>query len=129
MKKKILIIDDENLITTTINRLLLRQGYYTEIANSGNNAIEKTGFTDFDLFITDIRMAEIDGIETIKIIKEQIKLKKMPDIPVLFITAFAENETYKKAREFGKVIFKPFDLNEFLQTVAQTLNPNQLSLS
>jgi CheY-like chemotaxis protein len=62
MAKNILIIDDEELITKTLLKLLKNTGYAPTIAKSGAEAVEKVKQTDFDLIISDIRMPGMDGI-------------------------------------------------------------------
>lgn len=122
MAKRILVIDDEGIITKTVSNLLRREGYITEVAESGSEAIKKVKNIDFDLIIADIRMPQMSGLETIKHIKKYIKDKVKSDIPIIFITGYADSDAHIKAKKFGEVIFKPFDMKEFLATVAKTLS-------
>ena len=122
MAKKILVIDDEGMITKTIGNLLKREGYIIDISESGQEAIEKTKNTTFDLIIADIRMPQMDGLETISNIKKYLKENKKPDIPTIFITGYADSDAHIKAEKFGKVIFKPFDMKEFLTEVTKSLS-------
>lgn len=121
MAKKILVIDDEGMITKTVGNLLRREGYGVEVCNSGLQAQEKTQNKDFDLIVADIRMPSMDGLETIKNIKHNLKTRNKPDIPIIFITGYADSDAHIKAEKFGKVIFKPFDMKEFLAEVAKFL--------
>jgi len=121
MTKKILVIDDERIITKTVGNLLEREGYVVEVAGSGLEAIKKVKNTDFDLIVVDIRMPQMNGLETIVGIKKYLKEEKKPDIPAIFITGYADSEAPLKAEKFGKVIFKPFDMKEFLEEVAKSL--------
>lgn len=121
MAKKILVVDDEGIITKTVSNLLKREGYVTETAESGLKAIEKVKNTDFDLIIADIRMPQMNGLEAIKHIKKYTKDKAKPDIPVIIITGYADSDARIKAKKFGEVIFKPFDMKEFLSVVAKAL--------
>lgn len=122
MKKRILVIDDEGIIIKTVGNLLTREGYEIQTCQNGTQAIDSVKNNDFDLIVTDIRMPDIDGLETIKTIKKYLKDQKKPDIPVIFITGFADSDAHVKAEKIGKVIFKPFDMKEFLKIVAQKLN-------
>lgn len=121
MAKNILVIDDEGIITKTVNNLLAREGYTTEVSENGLKAIEKVKSTDFDLIIADIKMPQMDGLETISHIKKYLKDKNKPDIPIIFITGYADSDAHIKAEKFGKVIFKPFDMKEFLAVIANFL--------
>ncbi|MCM8792661.1 MAG: response regulator [Candidatus Omnitrophica bacterium] len=122
MAKKILVVDDEEIITKTISNLLKREGYVTEVAETGLQAIEKVKKANFDLIVVDIRMPNMNGLEFIHYIKKYLKSNKKPDIPVIFITGYADSDGHIKAEKFGKVIFKPFDMKEFLAEVARSLS-------
>jgi CheY-like chemotaxis protein len=121
MGKKILVIDDEGIIIKTVGSLLQREGYDTETCQSGLRALELVKSNHFDLIIADIRMPEMDGLETIGNIKKHLKSQKKPDIPVIFITGYADSDAHLKAEKIGEVIFKPFDMKEFLAKVAAIL--------
>ncbi len=123
MKGKILVIDDEELVIKTIERLLSKEGYDVISVRNGQEAIRKVGEMDFDLLITDIRMPGMNGIETIRQIRNQLKIKGKPQIPEICITGFANNELNRQARELGVVgyIYKPFDLGDFLFCVKKNL--------
>lgn len=121
MKKHILVIDDENLVTDSIKRLLKKHGYNVTIANSGKDAIEivKMKESGFDLIIADIRMPEMDGIETIRKIRE---ITKNP-VPEIFITGYASEESFKEAQDLkvADYIYKPFDVHNFMEVVRRNL--------
>jgi CheY-like chemotaxis protein len=121
MEKNILVVDDEGLITKTVGNLLKREGYTVEVAEDGLQAQEKVKKADFNLIIADIRMPEMDGLETVIRIKKFLKENKKPDIPVIFITGYADSDSHIKAGKIGKVIFKPFDIKEFLSEVTRSL--------
>lgn len=121
MKKNILVIDDDGMIVKTIGSLLKREGYVVDISETGQQAIEKIRTVDFNLIITDIRMSQMDGIETISCIRKILKDEKKQDIPIIFITGYADSNAHIKAEKFGKVIFKPFDMRAFLEEVANSL--------
>lgn len=122
MPKSILIVDDEGMIIKTIGNLLKREGYSIEVSETGQGAAEKAKNMPFDLIIADIRMPQMDGLEVISTIKKYFKENKKPDIPVIFITGYADSDAHIKAKKFGKVIFKPFDMKEFLGEVKKSLS-------
>lgn len=119
MTKSILVVDDDFEVLSSLERLFRQQGYEVFSASSGKSALELIEKKDFDLVIIDIRMPELDGIQTTKRIKEIRKNKAKSDIPVLFITGYADIEPIERAKELGDVILKPFDLEEFLSKVRQ----------
>ena len=67
-------------------------------------------------------MPDIDGVETIENIKEITRSKERADIPVVFITGYADIEPIEKAKQLGEVVIKPFDLLDFLNRVKEQVN-------
>jgi DNA-binding NtrC family response regulator len=123
MAKKILIIDDEELITKSLLRLLSKEGYDVIIARSGQEAVEKVKGNMFDLIISDVRMPEMDGIETITEIRSYLKKSNKKAIPEILITGYADINKYEAASKLKVLdyIYKPFDNNEFLQVVKRAI--------
>ena len=117
MAKKILVVDDDALVLKSLQRLFLKEGCEVSTAQSGKEALEMVDRADFDLIIVDIRMPEIDGIETVKKIKAIRKNKEKSEIPVIFITGYSDIDAHEKAKELGELILKPFDLIKFLNFV------------
>ncbi|MFH1362777.1 MAG: response regulator, partial [Candidatus Omnitrophota bacterium] len=62
MSKRILVIDDEAMITLSLRKLLKKEGYEATIVSDGVEALEKIKTEEFDLLILDIRMPLLDGI-------------------------------------------------------------------
>jgi len=120
MTKNILVIDDDRLVSHTLGRLLSREGYSATASEDGFRALEEIiSENKFDLIICDLRLPGIDGFETVKRIKEYLREKKLPDIPVIFITGYTD--LYDKAKELGRVFFKPFDNEEFIKSIKECL--------
>ena len=120
-KKNILIIDDDGLITRTLCNLLQKEGYFASGTESSSEAIEETKETEYDLIIADIRMPELGGVETINRIQALSKQRNKPQVPVVFITGYADDESVSEAKKLGDVILKPFDTNEFLSRITKYL--------
>ena len=123
MAKKILIVEDEKLITKSLARLLDKKGYDTVIANTGEEAIQKVASSDFDLIISDIRMPEKDGIETIIEIRALLKKENKPIIPEILITGYADEEKYKSAIDLkvAGYLYKPFDTEDLMEAIEKAL--------
>ncbi|MBM3246866.1 MAG: response regulator [Candidatus Omnitrophica bacterium] len=123
MAGNILIIDDDKLIAVTLKRLLTREGYDVATAHSGKRALALMEKFDFDLVMSDIKMPEMDGIETVKKIREYLAQSHKKPIPEIFITAYAKEEIYQQALELGACgyIEKPFDIKALLLTTRQAL--------
>jgi len=117
MPKKILVIDDDRLVLNTLRKLFSKEGYSVATAPSGKEALEIIKKTDFDLVIADIKMAGIDGVETATAIKKYFNERNKPEIPVVFITGYADLVDQKHAQDLGEVFIKPFDNEELLENV------------
>jgi CheY-like chemotaxis protein len=93
---------------------------------SGQEALEKIKDAAFDLVITDIRMPGLDGIETIKRIREFNMDSNRPQAPEIIITGYTDPAVELKAAELGitDYVYKPFLNSEFMDIVnrkAQTI--------
>jgi two-component system, response regulator PdtaR len=104
---KILVVDDEAIITMQLEKRLTAMGYSVAgMAASGEDAVEKVRSLHPDLVLMDIVMpGKIDGIEAAQIITKEL------DIPVVFITAYADDtiiEKAKRVRPYGYIV-KPFN--------------------
>ncbi len=112
----ILIVDDSPSNSEMLLQILTGVGFQVRVAVSGENAILEVTKNPPDLILLDILMPGIDGFDTC------IKLKANPatrEIPVIFITAFADTESKVKGLSLGGVdyITKPFHAAELLARV------------
>lgn len=123
MTKKILVIDDEELIIKSLSKLLEKSGYEVFIAKNGQDAIVMTEESEFDLIIADIRMPGVNGVDTVCSIYEELKQNNLKRIPVIFITGYADKENEKRAKALNPIdyIYKPFDTQELLSKVKKTI--------
>src|SRR3989338_4725280 len=101
MAKKILVIDDEPLITKTLSKYLSSCGYDIVPVNSGQEALQKAEKDSYDLIIADIRMPGMDGIETLKKLRNIFQNKYKSKIPEIVITGYASEESEKEAKKLG----------------------------
>ncbi len=94
--KKVLIVDDEELIRETLKRIFREEGYFIETAINGSDAIQKFNDTKFDVVLLDINLPDINGLKVLE------KLKEIePDILVIMITGYASVEDAVKAMKIG----------------------------
>ena len=123
MAKKILVIDDEEIVTKSLLKLLSKEGYSVVVTRSGKEGIEKVKEVDFDLIICDVRMPELDGIETIKQIRACLEKSNKKKTPEIVITGYADVNKYEEAihLKVEEYLHKPFDNAEFLQMVRKTV--------
>ena len=123
MTKKILLVDDDKLVLMTLKRLLTREGYKVTTALSDQGALRRMEENGFDLIISDIKMPQMDGIETVKRIKDYLSQHNKNPIPEIFITAYAKEDIYQKALELKAYgyIEKPFDVKTLVETVKKVM--------
>lgn len=119
--KKILVLDDDDLVRETISTVLKREGYKAILAKNANEALEKTRTEHFDLIVSDIRMPGKNGVQAIKEIRAFFNKNGVGDIPIVFITGYSDMSEELKAEEHGEVILKPFDLDHLLVTIREYL--------
>jgi DNA-binding response OmpR family regulator len=113
MKKKILIVDDEEVIRKFLKVHLVKLGYEVKEAADGEQAIEQLGNDDFDLLICDILMPKKDGWEVIKEVKSS---PKMRSLPVIVLTAKNEDSDMFRGYDLGANYYmtKPFTKGQLL---------------
>jgi two-component system alkaline phosphatase synthesis response regulator PhoP/two-component system response regulator VicR len=113
MRRKILIVDDEEVIRKFLRIHLDKLGYEVMEAADGEQAIKELGKDDFDLLICDILMPKKDGWEVIKEAKSNPKTK---DIPVIILTAKNEDSDMFKGYDLGASYYmtKPFTKGQLL---------------
>lgn len=118
MTADILVVDDENIVTSLIRDALEDEGYEIQTAQSGAAALELVKQHHFDLVISDIRMPRMDGIEMVRQIREYL-----PNIGIIFMTGYANLESAKNAIKQGAsdYIMKPFELIEIRSAVSNAL--------
>jgi len=121
MKKKVLIVDDEEVIRKFLRIHLDRLGYEVKEAVDGEQAIEELGKDDFDLLICDILMPKKDGWEVIKEAKSNSRTKNMP---VIVLTAKNEDSDMFKGYDLGANYYmtKPFTKAQLLYGLRLMLN-------
>ncbi|HID73571.1 MAG TPA: hybrid sensor histidine kinase/response regulator, partial [Thermoplasmata archaeon] len=116
---RIIVVEDERIVAKDIVRRLQRLGYSVPaIATSGEEAIDQTGIHHPDLILMDIKLKDqMDGIEAARRINEHY------DIPIIYVTAFADDATLERAKEtrpYG-YITKPFEDRDIFTTIEMAL--------
>ncbi len=121
MKKRILVIDDDDLVRKSIQKLLHIEGYESVCVKDAREALEKLRALDFDLIISDIRMPGMNGVEAIKEARRIFDENSKNQLPIIFITGYADSSLELNAEKLGEVILKPFDLTRLVMTIREYL--------
>jgi len=125
MKNKIMVIDDEVSIRSSLSDILMDEGYDVILASDGHEALERLSLDIPDLILLDIWMPGMDGTEVLKEIK-----KRWPDIKVIVISGHGNIETAVKATKLGAsdYIEKPLSLEGILLAVRKVLAEDDIDI-
>ena len=106
---KILIVDDELVMRTSLTGWLERDGHDVKTAESGEEALEIVKKTRFDILLVDIKMEGISGLDVLMKVKESDT-----DVAIIMITAYGSIATAIEAMKNGAYdyLLKPFDPDE-----------------
>jgi DNA-binding NtrC family response regulator len=123
MSARILIVDDEEIVIRSCQRILSDSSYAVDSVQDGWDALRKVDETTYDIVILDIMMPKIDGLEVLQQVKE-----RHPDVDVIMMTGLSQVQTAVKAMKLGAFDYlsKPFDPEELLQVVNRALERRRL---
>lgn len=118
MTERLLIVEDEDTLCESLQRVFTREGYAVDIAESAEAALELLRIKSYDLIITDIILPNISGIELVSKYREM-----KPDQKVIIMTAYASLETAVEAMRVGACDFivKPVIHDEMKRVVKRAL--------
>jgi DNA-binding NtrC family response regulator len=116
-KIKILLLDDEPIVTERLKPSLEKANYHVDAFTLGKDAMEQLKKEKYDILITDLKMSSPDGMEVLGAAKEI-----QPDLRAVVITGFATIKTAEAAKKSGAVEFiaKPFKMSQ-LKKILKTI--------
>jgi CheY-like chemotaxis protein len=117
-KYRVLVVDDEPSVLTTYRMILEQKGYDVVAAASSKEAHRALGCEKLDLLLCDLSLEKQDsGFEVIDYARQH-----QPGLPALLLTGYASHDVSDRAKRNGiSVLFKPIDIEEFLQTISAQL--------
>ena len=120
---KILVVDDEQSVATTIKAILQLDGNDVTAVTTGKEALDLIRETEFDVVLTDLRLDDLDGIE---VLRETQKL--WPDTVSIMLTGYASLESAVTALRSGAYdyLIKPSDVDELRATIGRALERRRL---
>ncbi len=126
MKRKILLVDDEEIFLRPLSKTILAAGFLVDTASSAQEAMRKVKSDEFDLVISDVRMPETDGIAFTRALHEEF-----PDLPVILMTAYGSIRTAVDAMKAGAgdYLLKPFEPDELLLLIKRTLEIHDIQVA
>lgn len=119
-EKKILVIEDNDLLRENIGEILEMEGYVVDTAENGEVGIEKAKSSIPDLIISDINMPKADGYEVLSALR---KLPETKTVPFIFLTVKNSLQDMRSGMNLGAndYLTKPFDMTELLTAVSKRL--------
>lgn len=118
MAHRILVVDDEENMLALLKRVLCKEGYQIECAQSGEAGLHLAAQSSFSLAIVDVSMPDMDGIDLLE------KLKALSrQLPVIMISAFPSWERELKAKDLGcaHYLSKPLDMKQLKDLIREIL--------
>src|SRR3954467_15962943 len=122
-RPRILIVDDQRNMRTTTALLLRQQGYEVAEAESGEAALSRLLAEPFDVVLTDLKMAPLDGLAVLR-----GALEIAPSTQVIVMTGYGTVESAVAAMQYGAYdyVSKPFKETELLVRVQRALEKRRL---
>jgi len=123
---RVLIIDDDDQLRRSFEKLLREEGYDVSSAASGETGLQQVRKLMPDLVMLDMRLPGMNGFETFKLLHDLD-----PKLPVIIMTAYGTTETAIEATKMGAhdYILKPFDIPEMLKVIRQALEAGRFMRS
>lgn len=122
-REMILVVDDDDLLRSTLEQLIMALHFRTASAPSGGVALKMLGEGQYTILLTDMRMPEMSGLDLIKKVGETF-----PGISIIAMTGYSEGYRYVDVINAGASDFikKPFDLEELEAKIARIINERNL---
>jgi len=122
--KKILLLEDDTILSETLSELLEAEGFEVSLVKDGEEALDVTFEHKFDLMILDVNVPLLNGFELLKSLRES-----SDKTPAIFLTALSDIASLSKGFDVGAddYIKKPFDFDELLVRINALLKKSYSS--
>jgi DNA-binding response OmpR family regulator len=119
--KKIVIVDDEPNIVMTLEYTFKKHNFEVYIARDGSEALEILESVIPDVIMLDVMMPKVDGYQTLKLIKENNKLR---NTKVVFLTAKNKDSDIERGLKLGadKYLTKPFSVKKIVSEINELIS-------
>jgi DNA-binding response OmpR family regulator len=115
---RILVVDDDEDIRKTVSVILKDEGYIVDLAATGNEAIQKTEETTYNVALLDIKLPDMEGVDLLNLLKETV-----PKIRKIMVTGYPsmQNAITALNKKADAYLIKPVDIEKLLATVKEQL--------
>ena len=125
---RILIVDDDETIRTTMKAILEDEGYLVDLASTGEEAIQLTMKTTYNIALLDIRLPDMEGVELLKLMRDSV-----PRTRKVMVTGYPsmQNAIAALNKNADAYLLKPLDNEKLLNLVKEQLDAqaNELKFS
>ena len=125
---RILIVDDDETIRTTMKAILEDEGYVVDLASTGEEAIQLTMKTTYNIALLDIRLPDMEGVELLKLMRDSV-----PRTRKIMVTGYPsmQNAIAALNKNADAYLLKPLDNEKLLNLVKEQLDAqaNELKFS
>jgi DNA-binding NtrC family response regulator len=125
LNARVLLVDDEEDFLESLSQRLETRGLKVSAATRGEDAVDMVDQQDFDAIVLDLAMPGMDGLETLKQIRD-----KHPEAEIIMLTGHASIKSSVEAMKLGAEDYleKPFDINELMEKINEAKNKHILVL-
>jgi two-component system, NtrC family, nitrogen regulation response regulator NtrX len=115
---RILIVDDDENIRTTMKAILEDEGYKVDLAGSGEEGIKKTNEKAYSIALLDIRLPDMEGVKLLKLMKDTL-----PRTRKIMVTGYPSTQNAIEAlnKNADAYLIKPVDVENLLSTIKEQL--------
>jgi DNA-binding response OmpR family regulator len=120
MAKRILIVDDDEMVRIALSELLKPEGYEIDSVGSAKEALDKLEEEKYDLLVLDIIMPQMDGLELCRRVRA---MKDLVEVPIILLTAKTREQDRIDGMEAGANLFlsKPISPAKLVEVVSETI--------
>lgn len=111
---RVMVVDDERMVRTILEKLLTLKGHHVTQAESGEEAIELAGSNEFDVVFTDLGMPEMNGRQLARELRA-----RHPDLPIVLLTG--DTEAGEPGGDVDVVLSKPFKIDQLESAIQKVL--------
>ena len=115
---RILIVDDDDTIRTTMKAILEDEGYLVDLAASGKEGVEKSKEASYNIALLDIRLPDMEGVQLLKLMKPAV-----PRTRKIMVTGYPSTQNAIEAlnKNADAYLIKPVDIEKLLNTIKEQL--------
>jgi DNA-binding NtrC family response regulator len=115
---RILIVDDDDTIRSTMKAILEDEGYEVDLAASGKEGVQKAKDTTYNIALLDIRLPDMEGVELLKLMKPAV-----PRTRKIMVTGYPSTKNAIEAlnKNADAYLIKPVDIEILLKTIKEQL--------